>query len=53
MLTMATANQDELDHYLSTDSEAVDNALMWWNEQCAMYSHLSHMALDYLSIPDV
>ena len=42
---------DELDRYLSTDSEHVVDVLMWWTERKSMYPHLSHMALDYLSIP--
>ncbi len=33
------------------DPENVEDALAWWNEQHAMYPHLSHMALNYLSIP--
>jgi hypothetical protein len=29
----------------------VDDVFVWWHEQCAMFPQLSHMALDYLSIP--
>jgi hypothetical protein len=43
--------QDELDRYLSTDPEMVEDVLMWWNEGCGMYPTLSCMALDYLTIP--
>ena len=42
---------DELDRYLSTDSEAVEDVLMWWDGHHEMYPYLSHMALDYLMIP--
>jgi hypothetical protein len=42
---------DEIDHYLSTDTEKVTDVLLWWFERCAMYPCLSRMALDYLSIP--
>jgi hAT family C-terminal dimerisation region len=42
---------DELDRYLSTDPEHVKDVLMWWTERKLMYPHLSHMVLDYLSIP--
>ena len=43
--------RDEIDCYLATDTEAVDNALLWWWERRSMYPSLSRMALDYLSIP--
>lgn len=43
--------RDELDRYLSTDPEAVDDVLMWWHGRRAMYPYLSRMALDYLTIP--
>jgi hypothetical protein len=43
--------REEVDRYLSTDTEAIDNVLLWWWEQCSMYPCLSRMALDYLSIP--
>ena len=47
-----TANlHDELDRYLSTDPEHTDDVLLWWAEQRGLYPCLSHMALDYLSIP--
>lgn len=31
MLTMTVSTQDKLDCYLSTDPEAIDDALAWWN----------------------
>ena len=42
---------DELAHYVSTDPEQVKDVLLWWHEHKSMYPHLSHMALDYLTIP--
>lgn len=43
--------QNELDAYLATDIEDVDNTLLWWHERCYTFPHLSCMALDYLTIP--
>ena len=43
--------RDELDRYLSTDPEAVEDVLKWWYGNRAMYPSLSRMALDYLTIP--
>ena len=43
--------RDELDRYLSTDPEDIENVLAWWHERCGAYPQLSHMALDYLTIP--
>ncbi|GLB35657.1 hypothetical protein LshimejAT787_0212220 [Lyophyllum shimeji] len=45
--------RDELDRYLSTDVEAVEDVISWWTERQAMYPRLSRMALDYLTIPAV
>ena len=42
---------DELARYLSTDPELVKDVILWWHEHKAMYPRLSHMALDYLTIP--
>jgi len=42
---------DEVNRYLSTDTENVSDVLLWWTECCAMYPCLSQMAVDYLSIP--
>ena len=44
---------NELDRYLATGMEKVDNVLHWWTERCTLYPHLSRMALDYLSNPGV
>jgi hypothetical protein len=43
--------RDELDRYLSTDPEHVDDVLAWWHERRGAFPQLSRMALDYLSIP--
>ncbi|SJL08910.1 uncharacterized protein ARMOST_12284 [Armillaria ostoyae] len=43
--------RDELEHYLSTDPEMVDDPLKWWYEKEKMYPGLLRMACDYLSIP--
>lgn len=42
---------DELDTYLASDVEDVEDALKWWYEHRSNYPHLTHMALDYLTIP--
>ena len=42
---------DELDAYLASDIEDISDALKWWHEHRATYLRLSHMALDYLTIP--
>jgi len=42
---------DEIDRYLTTDTEEADDVLAWWWERRSMYPSLSRMALDYLSIP--
>ncbi|PPR06541.1 hypothetical protein CVT26_000704 [Gymnopilus dilepis] len=47
----STDIRDEIDRYLNTDTEAVDDVLMWWSERRSMFPGLSRMALDYLSIP--
>jgi len=44
---------NKLDRYLSTDTEAVDDPLLWWAEHHLMYPSLLRMALDYLSIPGI
>lgn len=43
--------RDEVDRYLATDTEAIDNPITWWCERRSMYPGLSRMALDYLTIP--
>jgi hypothetical protein len=49
--TQSSELRDEIDRYLSTDTEKVTDVLLWWFERRAMYPCLSRMALDYLSIP--
>ncbi|KIK91312.1 hypothetical protein PAXRUDRAFT_13847 [Paxillus rubicundulus Ve08.2h10] len=55
MVTLAPPKSSDLGsklkHYLCTDVEHVTNAVAWWHKQCAVYPGLSHMALDYLTIP--
>ena len=41
----------EIERYLATDTEVVDDVLVWWWERRSMYPCLSRMGLDYLSIP--
>jgi hypothetical protein len=41
----------ELDRYLKTDVEHVEDPLLWWYERRSLYPCLSRMALDYLSMP--
>ncbi|KIL55791.1 hypothetical protein M378DRAFT_54282, partial [Amanita muscaria Koide BX008] len=43
--------RDELDRFLSTDPEHVQDVLGWWFERRHIYPCLSRMARDYLSIP--
>jgi hAT family C-terminal dimerisation region len=45
--------RDELECYLSSNPEHVVDALMWWFERQNTYPSLSHMVMDYLSIPGV
>jgi hypothetical protein len=42
---------DELELYLSTDTEDVKDGILWWHERCATFPCLSRMARNYLSIP--
>jgi hypothetical protein len=48
---VSTPAAGELDTYLNTDIENVEDALAWWKWQHSTYPHLSHMALDFLTIP--
>ena len=41
----------ELDRYLKADVEDVTDAIAWWHTHRSTYPRLSHMALDYLTIP--
>jgi hypothetical protein len=43
--------RSELERYLGTDAEQVDNVLQWWFDRRATFPRLSRMALDYLTIP--
>lgn len=43
--------RDELERYLSTDPEHVEDVLLWWYERKHLYPRLHRMALDYLTIP--
>jgi hAT family C-terminal dimerisation region len=45
--------RDELDRYLASYPEQVTNVCQWWYERRVAYPRLSHMALDYLTIPGV
>ena len=42
---------NELEKYLSLDTEAAKDPLLWWFEHKHVYPRLYCMALDYLSIP--
>jgi hypothetical protein len=43
--------RDELERFLSTDPEHVDDVFIWWYERKHIYPQLHRMALDYLTIP--
>lgn len=43
---------DELEHYLATDCNFnVENPVAWWQEHSHIFPCLSHMAMDYLTVP--
>lgn len=46
-----SAASNELDQYLNTDVKHVTDTLAWWYDYHNTYPHLSHMVLDYLTIP--
>jgi hypothetical protein len=46
----ASKLRDELERFLSTDPEFVEDVLLWWYEHRHVYPHLHRMALDYLTI---
>jgi hypothetical protein len=48
---MRTELRDEIEAYLQSDPEAVNDVLAWWYGKQQTYPNLSQMALDYLSIP--
>ncbi|TFY73210.1 hypothetical protein EWM64_g10802 [Hericium alpestre] len=43
--------RNELDRYLSTDTEHVENVFTWWLDWRDQFPRLSRMAIDYLTIP--
>jgi hypothetical protein len=51
LAAVSSDHWDELDHYLSMDAEDIKDGILWWHDKHATFPHLSHMALDYLSIP--
>jgi hypothetical protein len=46
-----TSRTSELDEYLCKPVDNVKDPLKWWVAHHHIYPNLSHMALDYLSIP--
>ena len=46
----ASKLRDELERFLSTDPEYVEDVLLWWYEHRHVYPRLHRMALDYLTI---
>jgi hypothetical protein len=46
-----TATKDELDIYLSSDTENCDNPFKWWDDRRDRFPNLARMAIDYLAIP--
>ncbi len=49
-LMHACPGMDELACYFALSTEDTDNPLQWWREHQDIFSRLSQMALDYLSI---
>jgi len=47
----AQKQHNKIDQYLRHPVETVLNPLQWWIHNRFVYANLSHMALDYLSIP--
>jgi hypothetical protein len=47
----STADRNELDRYLSSDTEDVGDVLQWWMDRRSTFPRLSRMALDYLGTP--
>jgi len=43
--------RDELERFLSTDPEHVQDVFLWWYERKHIYPCLHRMVLDYLTIP--
>jgi len=50
-MNMDETKKDELDQYLMDDALKVDDPIKWWLTKSSLFPSLSHMALDYLSIP--
>ena len=48
---MPKLSHNELDTYLTMAIEDVQDAIAWWLEHCATFPQLSHMAINYLTIP--
>lgn len=46
-----TAPVNEIEQYHSEPCMVVNDVLVWWYKQRAIYSCLSHMTLNFLSIP--
>jgi hypothetical protein len=44
---------NELDAFLSSDPEFVEDVIAWWHEKRTTYPCLSCMALDYLTLPGI
>ncbi len=42
---------DELERYLSTDVEDVQDPLQWWTDRKSQFPNLSRMAIDFLTLP--
>lgn len=42
---------NKLQRYLMTDTEDIQDGLMWWYKKRKMFPQLSCMGRDYLSIP--
>nr|GAT43317.1 predicted protein [Mycena chlorophos] len=47
----AAALGDEIERYLASPVEDVQDPIQWWIERKAVYPRLSRMAIDYLLIP--
>jgi hypothetical protein len=47
----ASTLRDELQCFLNSDPEFVQDVLLWWFEHRHVYPRLSRMAMDYLTIP--
>ena len=47
----ASTLRDELQRFLNSDPEFVQDVLLWWFEHRHVYLRLSRMAMDYHTIP--